>query len=398
MSLLLFAGVTFANGPAKGSSNEPKNTPHLALDLTKVDGILVDTCLTFLGGPWNDFNTAFGGAPVANSEGVCAFNEITDFQVWASEAYLVENFVAGVTYTFSMCNGAAGAWSPELVILDEDDNVVAHALDTCAISWTATYNGSYAIGINEAGLCGDASTNTQTDNGFPALTCEGAPPASDTCSVFLGGPYNDFNTAFGGAPQIVDGICQVNQITDFQTWASESYVIENFQEGVTYSFNICDGDFGAWVPELAVIDSNGVLVARAVDTCSISWTAAYTGTYFVGINEAGACGAASSNTQTDNGFPTLTCEGISSTQEPGNFVFAVFPNPNNGAFAIENNGEFGAYLVEVFDMTGKSLYREKVQLDGRTQVNTNIATAGTYLVKLTDIKTNTYRSLRMIIE
>ena len=49
----------------------------------------------------------------------------------------------------------------------------AYGLDSgsnCAITWTATENGTYFIVINEDGACG-TSTNTATNNGYPAITC-----------------------------------------------------------------------------------------------------------------------------------------------------------------------------------------------------------------------------------
>ncbi|MCB9292435.1 MAG: T9SS type A sorting domain-containing protein [Lewinellaceae bacterium] len=122
---------------------------------------------------WNDFNTSFGGAPVDEGMG-CPFNEITAFQVWAAEAYGVDNFVAGTTYAFSMCNGpGAGSWVPEFTIIAPSGAVDAFGPgdgDGCTITWTASEDGTYLIVINEAGQCGGGG-NLNTDNGFPALTC-----------------------------------------------------------------------------------------------------------------------------------------------------------------------------------------------------------------------------------
>ncbi len=410
----------------------------------------IDTCTTFIGGPYNNFNTLFGGAPVPDANGDCPVNQITAFEVWASEAYVVNNFISGVEYTFSICEGpGAGSWPAELSIIDQDGNIVAFAQNVCEISWTATYNGTYFLGINEVGACGGESTNTQTDNGFPSLTCSGgvqlntvwniiqdspdhntleaailaagldvplttggpftvfAPtdaafdalpaglidellanpqgeltqillyhvlgaqvlstdlvdgqiattlngqditvtinaqgvfindaqvivadlladngvvhvidavllPELEPCDVFVGGPYNNFNTLFGGAPAPdANGDCPVNQITAFEVWASEAYIVNNFIEGVEYTFSICEGPgAGSWPAELSIIDQDGNLVAFAQDVCEISWTAAYTGPYLIGINEVGACGSASTNTQTDNGYPTLTCTSTAET-------------------------------------------------------------------------------------
>ena len=140
-----------------------------------------DTCLTWVNPSpmtgWNDFNTAFGGAPCDDGTG-CPFNEIQTFQVWSSEAYAVDNFQEGGTYTFSMCNGpGAGSWVPEFTIIAPSGAVDAFGPgdgDGCSITWTASESGTYLIVINEAGMCGTGD-NMQTDNGFPALTCNSGP-------------------------------------------------------------------------------------------------------------------------------------------------------------------------------------------------------------------------------
>ena len=118
---------------------------------------------------WTNFNTEFGGAPCDNGSG-CPFNEIQDFEVFASEAYSVNGFIEGGEYTFSICNGpGAGSWVPEFTIIAPSGAVDASGGGTgCAISWTASESGTYLIVINEAGNCGIPNT---IDNGFPALTC-----------------------------------------------------------------------------------------------------------------------------------------------------------------------------------------------------------------------------------
>lgn len=123
---------------------------------------------------WIDFNLTFGGAP-CNDE----FYEIDAFEVYASEAYSIDNFVAGGEYTFSMCNGAgAGNWVPEFTIIAPSGAVDAFGAgdgDGCSITWTASEDGTYLIVINEADNCGVAMN---TDNGFPALACNSGVPCS----------------------------------------------------------------------------------------------------------------------------------------------------------------------------------------------------------------------------
>lgn len=125
---------------------------------------------------WTDFNSEFGGAPVPDADGNCPFNELSTFQVYASEAYAIDNFVVGSEYTFSICNGPdAGSWIPEFTIIAPSGTVDAFGPgdgDGCSITWTASEAGTYLIVINEAGECG-GGPNIATNNGYPAITCTG---------------------------------------------------------------------------------------------------------------------------------------------------------------------------------------------------------------------------------
>lgn len=144
-------------------------------------------CLTWVNpnstGGWSDFVTEFNGAPCATG-GVCPFNEITDFEVWADEAYAMTNIQAGGTYTFSACNGVGGsAWPLSFTIINPSGTPDAFGLDagsTCALTWTASETGTYLIVVSEQGACG-TSSNQDTDNGFPAITCVAS--AATACAV-----------------------------------------------------------------------------------------------------------------------------------------------------------------------------------------------------------------------
>ena len=135
--------------------------------------------------------TNFGSAPCDDGSG-CPFIEITGFEVWASEAYAVDNCVEGGSYSFSICNGAGGAgtggmaWTAEFTIIAPSGAVDAFGAgdgDGCTVTWTCSESGSYFIVLNEDGSCGGGA-NTMTDNGFPALTCTSSPETMcpfDTC-------------------------------------------------------------------------------------------------------------------------------------------------------------------------------------------------------------------------
>jgi len=190
-------------------------------------------CTTWLSpttGGWSDFNTEFGGAPCDDGTG-CPFNEIDVFEVYADEAYAMNNIQAGGSYTFSACNGVGGtAWPLSFTIIAPSGAVDAFGLDagsSCALTWTASETGSYLIVVSEEGACG-TSTNAATENGFPAITCNGVacPAPQPGCTTWVypspATGYSDFNTMFGGAPAPDAGVCPFNEITDFEVYADEA--------------------------------------------------------------------------------------------------------------------------------------------------------------------------------
>jgi uncharacterized surface protein with fasciclin (FAS1) repeats len=137
-----------------------------------IDAVLLPTsCTQFVGGPFGNFNTAFGGAPVA-ADGVCPFNVITGFQGVASEAYIINNFVEGTTYTFGLSGGDLGAWDASFVIQNATSGAVVASEEGSSITWTSPEDGNYIIIIQETGFCGGQSENTAVNNGFPYITCE----------------------------------------------------------------------------------------------------------------------------------------------------------------------------------------------------------------------------------
>ncbi len=157
-------------------------------------------------GGWTDFNgAASGGAPCDDGTG-CPFIEIDfgTFGIYASEAYVADNFIAGGTYAFSMCNGVgAGSWVPEFTIIAPSGAVDAFGAgdgDACTITWTCSESGTYTMVINEAGNCGVAN---EIDNGFPALTCDGVicpPPPLMITSITDNGDLTATVVAEGGTP------------------------------------------------------------------------------------------------------------------------------------------------------------------------------------------------------
>ncbi len=80
--------------------------------------------------------------------------------------------------------------------------------------------------------------------------------------------------------------------------------------------------------------------------------------------------------------------------------FSIYPNPNNGQFTIVNDGVDGEYLLELMDVTGKVVYANQMHMNTneRTEISSSDVTTGIYLVKLTNTKENSYRTIRMVIK
>jgi len=387
---------------------------------------------------WTDFTTIFGGAPCNDGDG-CPFNEITAFEVWQSEAYAMENIQEGGVYTFSHCNGpGAGSWVPEYTIIAPSGAIDAFGEgdgDACSITWTATESGTYLIVINEAGACGIAGN---TDNGFPAITCDGVPECepSEGCeadipydeeeecvqTVIANDPFccetewdeqcegayqacltggdcltwvnptpetgwTDFNGQFQGAPTPdADGNCEFFEILDFEVWQSEAYAINNIQEGVSYTFSHCNGaGAGSWTPTYVIVAPSGAIDAEGLgdgDGCSITWTATESGTYLIGINDVDNCGVAGT---TDNGFPAITCDGTTSVDEIASMNFSVFPNPNNGQFVLEYSGDNGMAHIDVIDVSGKVIQSHQMMMNTNSQLDIDLGNNvnGMYFVRVT---------------
>ncbi|MCH2216340.1 MAG: fasciclin domain-containing protein, partial [Flavobacteriales bacterium] len=94
-----------------------------------------------------------------------------------------------------------------------------------------------------------------------------------TCTVFSGGPYGDFTTAFGGVPVEDGGVCPFNSINAFQNWASEAYTAVGATAGTTYEFGMSGGAVGTWDQSHVITDAVTGEVIASADGTSIQWTA-----------------------------------------------------------------------------------------------------------------------------
>jgi hypothetical protein len=163
---------------------------------------------------WGNFNITYEGAPCNDGSG-CPIYGFTDFEVWNSEAYAMDNVIAGGSYTFSHCDGpGAGSWIPDYTIIAPSGAIDAFGAgdgDGCSITWTASETGTYVIVINEEGACG---VSGQVDNGYPSITCNGTPlcdvptaiaeNAATTYSLYPNPNKGQFTISYNGTGALAD--------------------------------------------------------------------------------------------------------------------------------------------------------------------------------------------------
>ena len=141
-------------------------------------------CLTFSDGPYTNLNTA-GGAP-CNDGTTCTPTQVTTFEAWASEAYLLSGVQAGYDYTFDICTGpGAGSWNPTLTIL--------------------TPTGTQVVGRTFYNLPATSGTQASIIDGIVSTTSidEAAALTGETAAHSSGAKYfKDANGAFSKVTQI----------------------------------------------------------------------------------------------------------------------------------------------------------------------------------------------------
>lgn len=267
---------------------------------------------------------------------------------------------------------------------ESDENITAY--------FPALPAGTYYYPV----ISSPASTLDEYTINFTATVCA---PEPDSCLTYENGPYINFNDMFGGAPVPDEqGDCESFQITDFEVAASESYTIDGFAANTTYTFSICEGPgAGAWEPVISVSDPDGNFVAYE-ENCSISWTTQMAGTYVIGISELGAC-TTSYNTETGNGYPTLTCNGSVGIEAIEKDEFSIYPNPAKGQFSIRTQGASGKYTIELIDMSGRKVHSQMAVINNNTEalVQTGSLAPGVYLVKMINKMDNSISNQRVVI-
>ena len=208
--------------------------------------------------------------------------------------------------------------------------------------------------------------------------------SGDYCQSFVAGPWTDFNNPendWGGGAPTEEG--QTHEITEFEVFASESYVIDGFIAGNEYTFSICNGaGAGSWDVDFTVFSPSGEVVAYGVDEdsdCSITWAATEDGAYIIGISEAGNCGVPNT---IDNGYPAITNNGVASTENFAKLGLNVFPNPVSDIVNI-TSPEANIEAVTITDLNGRTVKSINFNNVEETTVDASDLASGIYLMNIT---------------
>ena len=272
-----------------------------------------EACTQFNTGPFTNFLDL---NPIDCSNGIV---EITAFQAWSNESYIIEDAQPGQSYVFSICNGYnPNNWVAELTVMEYDGNnagvpnTVMGNTVACNLEFTvpSSYPGpvDLLLIIADHNNCG--GTTAQVDNGFPAFGCTDT-PGGNACIDFNTGPFTNFIDL--NPTDCSNGIVE---ITAFQAWSNESYIVENAQPGQAYIFSICNGyNPNNWEAELTVMEfdgnDNGVpntVMGNALG-CNLEFIVPNTYSNPVDllliIANTNDCGGATASV--DNGFPAFGC-------------------------------------------------------------------------------------------
>lgn len=360
-----------------------------------IDAVLVpELCTVFVGGPYGDFNTSFGGAPLAQ-DGICPFNVLTAFESWASEGYVVDNCVAGTTYTFGLSGGATGAWDPAFIVVDATTGeVIASETEGLSITWECPADGEYIWIIQEEGFCGGQSDNTGTNNGFPYMTCESAVTITDIVvssdihttletavieaeldGILAGeGPFTVFAPTDAAFDLLPDGL--LDDLLGDPFGDLTTVLTHHVANGIAYSTDLSDGQS---VPTL-----QGEDVTVGIDGAGVVTITSATGVVAEVIV---------ANLIASNGvvhvidavlIPTLSSvDNLSSVDD-----LSVFPNPTNNQFTVDielNASE--RVTVDLVNIVGQVV--KSVDLGNRSAglnreyIDVNDLSEGIYFMNLT---------------
>jgi hypothetical protein len=279
------------------------------------------------------------------------------------------------------------------------------ALDNCTIaSLTNNANDTLAVGTHlilwtATDSAGNASTCQQTvtvvDTQAPSFNscpqdiaiCPGIitfqnPEASDNCGatvIQISGPASG-SALTAGNYQVIFVATDASGNSDTCSFTITVHPEPNVSLAISTS-NVCVDD--AAFALNGANPAGGMFSGNGVSNGNFSPSVAGVGTHIINYMfvDTNGCSGAATDTVVVN-----ACTGIA---EPGNSLFQLYPNPNNGMFTLNANT---TGTVVIWDQTGRVVYQNQMT-PGRNELNLQRESSGLYTVRFTDHtgKTNTQR-------
>lgn len=378
-------------------------------------------------GGWTDFD------PVpCNGES----QEITGFEVWQSEAYTFAGVITGGMYTFSHCNGASGTWVPEYTVIAPSGAIDTFGPgdgDGCSITWTASEDGDYLVVINEADNCGVAG---EDNNGFPMIMtisggeeCGEGPVFIEGAESFEGGVLPECWMSIdedgdGFEWNVFEGAAFEGEFSiRSESWdAVDQAALTPNNYLITPQLELGVGDSLYYL--VAGVDPNfaaenySVLISTTGTDIADFTDEIFTETLELAEYEGRNIDLSAYDNQTiyiafrhhnvtDQFFfvmdgvalpGTVICEPMSTNDLVALDDINIFPNPNNGLFSIMNNGGADLFTISIFDVTGKMVSSEKVQLNTGSQYNVDLSSKARGLYSLQFVSETKAGTFKVVVE
>ncbi|MBA3899098.1 MAG: T9SS type A sorting domain-containing protein [Bacteroidetes bacterium] len=251
------------------------------------------------------------------------------------------NVVAGTTYEWSMCgqDGGFENFDGQLTLFDNLNNELCYSDDVCGmdpkINWTATFSGTVKIQLNEYDCIVNNSSATLVWRAF--IVVPGGECIPGGCA-FL-------NEQYPSGPPLTATPQTFSTITNWM-WAGE-FALCNVVLGANYEWSLCSTDGGStsYNSELTLYDgTSNAIICYSNNYCGndakISWTATFTGTVKVQVNEFSCATNITSTTLRwrSVGPVTPTTDLAVSQAYTMGTVASPYSNPHVVSALIYNNG------------------------------------------------------------
>jgi len=280
----------------------------------------------------------------------------------------------GLTYPINLTPGGTANDGAEIItvpnILAPYCRVMVEAVGNIFFAINTV---NFAIGYNVTNTCYQYSQNPNF-----AIPDDGSSLSQFNMNVLQSGKVTDVNvgvdvthTYIGDLQVSVlspDGT-QVNLLTPTISCAAENLVVKFDDSGDAYSCSLAPNN-------LVLQSPNGTLSDWIGEESSGIW--------IFGIGDFGA-----DDVGTLNSWSLEICVDVATPLGVEDFNltgFSVFPNPNKGEFTVKLNSVSNELKIEVFDISGRSLFYNsyKNTTDLNKTINLVNANSGVYLVKVSD--------------